>query len=58
MGEHMLSGRGRDAVLADSGLGELTTPDDVAAVVTLLATGRARHASGSTIDVNAASYVH
>lgn len=58
MGDYMLHGVGRVNVSADSGLGEITTAEDVASVVAWLASGRARHASGSTIDVNGAAYVH
>lgn len=36
----------------------LTEPEDVAPTVVFLASGLADHATGSTIDVNAASYVH
>lgn len=39
-------------------LGRLTEPSDVASFVTFLASGQADHATGTTIDVNAGSYVH
>jgi NAD(P)-dependent dehydrogenase (short-subunit alcohol dehydrogenase family) len=48
---------GVDAAAADTGLGEVAQPQDVANVVAFLASGLARHATGSTIDVNSASYV-
>jgi len=48
---------GVDAAAADTGLGEVATPQDVANVVAFLASGLARHATGTTIDVNGASYV-
>ena len=35
----------------------MARPDDVANVVAFLASGLARHATGTTIDVNGASYV-
>ena len=41
----------------DTGLGEVAQPQDVANVVAFLASGLARHATGTTIDVNGASYV-
>ncbi|HJZ36638.1 MAG TPA: SDR family oxidoreductase [Solirubrobacterales bacterium] len=41
----------------DSGLGEVAAPEDLANVIVFLASGRARHATGTTIDVNGASYV-
>lgn len=39
-------------------LARLTEPDDIAPLATLLLSGLADHATGATIDVNAASYVH
>jgi 3-oxoacyl-[acyl-carrier protein] reductase len=41
----------------DTALGEVAEPADVANVIAFLASGRARHATGTTIDVNGASYV-
>ena len=49
---------GAEAAVAEIPLGEMGTPDDVAEVVCWLASGRARYATGATIDVNGASYVH
>ena len=40
-----------------TGLGEVAQPQDVANVVAFLASGLARHATGTNIDVNGASYV-
>lgn len=48
---------GEDYALNDIALDELTTPDDLAPLMAFLASGMARHATGTTIDVNAASYV-
>ena len=48
---------GLDFFAADTGLGEVAEPADVANVIAFLASGRARHATGTTIDVNGASYV-
>jgi 3-oxoacyl-[acyl-carrier protein] reductase len=46
-------------VAADqTGLGEVAQPQDVANIVAFLASGLARHATGATIDINGASYVH
>jgi NAD(P)-dependent dehydrogenase (short-subunit alcohol dehydrogenase family) len=41
----------------DTALGEVAEPEDVANIIAFLASGRARHATGTTIDVNGASYV-
>jgi 3-oxoacyl-[acyl-carrier protein] reductase len=38
-------------------LREVTPPEDVAAMVAFLASGRCRHATGSTIDITGADYV-
>jgi NAD(P)-dependent dehydrogenase (short-subunit alcohol dehydrogenase family) len=42
---------------AQTGLGEVAHPQDVANVVAFLSSGLAKHATGTTIDVNGASYV-
>lgn len=45
-------------VAADqTGLGEVAQAQDVANILAFLATGQAKHATGTTIDVNGASYV-
>lgn len=38
-------------------LGEITPPEDVAEMIAFLATGRVRHATGTTIDITGADYV-
>ena len=48
---------GLDFFAQDTGLGEVAGPEDVANVIAFLASGLARHATGTTIDVNGASYV-
>jgi NAD(P)-dependent dehydrogenase (short-subunit alcohol dehydrogenase family) len=48
---------GMDLFVNDTALGEVAQPQDVANVVAFLASGKARHATGATIDVNSASYV-
>lgn len=40
-----------------TGLGQVAQPQDIANVIAFLATGQARHATGTTIDINGASYV-
>lgn len=49
---------GKAAALDEIPLGELGRPEDVADLVCYLASGRARYATGATIDINGASYVH
>jgi NAD(P)-dependent dehydrogenase (short-subunit alcohol dehydrogenase family) len=48
---------GVEVAARDTGLGEVAQPQDVANVIVFLASGLARHATGTTIDVNGASYV-
>jgi NAD(P)-dependent dehydrogenase (short-subunit alcohol dehydrogenase family) len=48
---------GLEFFAADTALGEVARPQDLANVIVFLASGLARHATGSTIDVNGASYV-
>ena len=49
---------GVEAAAADTGLGEVAQPQDVANILVFLASGMARHATGATVDINSASYVH
>jgi 3-oxoacyl-[acyl-carrier protein] reductase len=46
-----------DAIRAEIPAGRIGLPDDVARIVTFLASGNADYATGTTIDVNGASYV-
>ena len=48
---------GMQLFVDDTALGEVAQPQDVANVIAFLASGKARHATGATIDVNTASYV-
>jgi NAD(P)-dependent dehydrogenase (short-subunit alcohol dehydrogenase family) len=48
---------GEDAILESIPLGAMAEPEDVANTVAFLASGLARHATGTTIDINGASYV-
>ncbi len=45
------------AAVNDIPLGELTAPEDVAEIITFLSSGRARHATGITVDVTGGSYM-
>ena len=48
---------GIDKVNAILALGEMVPPEEVAATIAFLASGRCRHLTGATIDVNGASYI-
>lgn len=48
---------GEEAVTADLPLREVTPPTDIAAMIAFLASGKCRHATGSTIDITGADYV-
>jgi len=58
MAQDFMDKYGEGFALNDIALPELTEPKDLAPMVVLLASGLADHATGSTIDINAASYVH
>ncbi len=49
---------GEEIALSDIALNRLTEPDDIAPTVVFLLSGLADHATGTTIDINAGSYVH
>lgn len=58
MAQDFLDQYGEDYATFDIALSRLTEPRDVAPTVVFLASGLADHATGATIDINAASYVH
>ena len=58
MAQDFMDQYGEGFALNDIALNELTEPKDLGPMVALLASGLADHATGSTIDINAASYVH
>ena len=58
MAQEFIDEYGEDFALNDIALCKLTEPKDVAPLIAFLASGLADHATGTTIDVNAASYVH
>ena len=58
MAEDSIKEYGEEFILQGNSLDRLTEPRDIAPIVTLLASGLADHATGTTIDINAASYVH
>lgn len=57
MAEAHIAEVGEDTVTAHLPLREVTPPSDVAAMITFLASGKCRHATGSTIDITGADYV-
>lgn len=57
VGTELAAGEIDADVLAALPLGEVTPPADVAETIVFLASGRARHATGSTIDITGADYV-
>jgi len=57
MAEDFTRVHGEEAITREIPLGDMASPEDVAEVVLFLASGRARHATGTTIDINGASYV-
>jgi NAD(P)-dependent dehydrogenase (short-subunit alcohol dehydrogenase family) len=48
---------GTEAVFAGLAMGEWVPPDDIGHLVAFLATGKSRHLSGATLDVNGATYI-
>jgi len=57
MAQDAIDAYGEDFVLGGIALKTLTEPSDVAPMVVMLASGLADHATGCSIDINAASYV-
>jgi NAD(P)-dependent dehydrogenase (short-subunit alcohol dehydrogenase family) len=57
MAAEELAGPRGDARRAESPLGRVSTPEDVAAAVVFLASAEAEMASGAVLDVNGASYL-
>jgi NAD(P)-dependent dehydrogenase (short-subunit alcohol dehydrogenase family) len=57
MAEGFIRQYGEELAMKDVALDRMTEPKDIAPIAVLLASGLADHATGTTIDVNAASYV-
>jgi NAD(P)-dependent dehydrogenase (short-subunit alcohol dehydrogenase family) len=57
MAREVLDGPGGDAVRAQSPLGRVARPEEVAAAVVWLASPAARFSTGTIVDVNGASYL-
>ena len=49
---------GEDKVLQELALDELTCPEHIAPLAAFICSGKMDHATGTTIDVNAGSYMH
>ncbi len=58
MAQDFIDAYGEEVAVNDLALTTLTEPEDVAPMVVLFASGRADHATGCTVDINAGSYVH
>jgi NAD(P)-dependent dehydrogenase (short-subunit alcohol dehydrogenase family) len=58
MAQDFIDQYGEDYAMQGAALPEMTRPEDVAPTVVFLASGLADHATGSTVDINAGSYVH
>ena len=58
MAQDFIDAYGEDYAVQNLALDRMTEPADLAPLVVLLASGLADHATGTTIDVNAGSYVH
>lgn len=58
MAKSFMDEYGADHAIKDLALDRLTEVEDIVPMVVLLASGMADHATGCTIDINAASYVH
>jgi len=57
MAEDFIRDYGEDYAMKDIALDRMTEPRDIAPLVVFLASGLADHCTGTSIDVNAASYV-
>ena len=57
MAETFIAKYGEKRVIDELGLNELTTPEDISPLTTLLVSGLMDHATGATIDVNAGSHI-
>lgn len=57
MAEEAISKLGEERILNEMALKEITRPEDIAPMVVLMCSGQMDHATGSTIDFNAGSYI-
>ena len=57
MAEDYIARNGDEHILRDIPLGDIAPPEEIANLAVFLASGQARHATGTSIDINGASYV-
>lgn len=57
MADEFIQKYGKSFVMDDLAWHEMTEPENLAPLITLLASGLANHATGATFDINAGSYV-
>jgi NAD(P)-dependent dehydrogenase (short-subunit alcohol dehydrogenase family) len=57
MAQAFIDAYGEEYAVSDIALGKLTEPSDIAPTVAFLLSGLADHATGTSIDINGASYV-
>lgn len=58
MAQQFIDEFGEDMIKDQLALNDITRPDDLGPLIVLLASGLAKHSTGTTIDVNAGSYMH
>lgn len=58
MADRFMQEFGEAEIVRDIPIGKIAPPEDIANVIAFLASGLAPHATGTTIDINGASYVH
>lgn len=57
MADQFISEYGEQRVLDELSLNELTQPADISPLIALMVSGKMDHATGTTIDINAGSYI-
>ncbi|MBT8283163.1 MAG: SDR family oxidoreductase, partial [Muriicola sp.] len=58
MAEQFIREHGETKVLGEIALNQLTEVSDIAPLAGFICTGAMDHATGTTIDINAGSYIH
>jgi hypothetical protein len=57
MAQSFIKENGEDLVKKGIQLNRLTEPKDISPVISLICSGKMDHSTGSTIDINAGSYL-